>query len=341
MLPLVVLSLLCGTSRTIGISASLFGGFMLIFGINILYGIQTGISAEITGPHLAFFLKFICFYLLAIATPWEKGGFQRACRISLMLISIVVFSSVAFYGSSFSIELNMDSDRQMDYQGMAFAYLVISLGALHGAGGIMRILLYLLSVPVLFFIGARAEFVAFFLIVGVIEYFLTKSKALFFLQLTSALLLIAAAAVLTQNIAENNRIFNLLDIEQDESAIERADLSRDAMRTIQRNPVIGDYGSYAPGKYAHNLLSAWVDLGLLGFALLNLMFVAALLDMYYKRRKRNWGELLAPSLAMLVATYFLMMLAKSYTYQLIPIALGTYLHMHARVSKLRFSRRAP
>ncbi len=41
-----------------------------------------------------------------------------------------------------------------------------------------------------------------------------------------------------------------------------------AINTIAANPVLGDYASYPAGDYAHNVLSAWVDLGLFGFIFL-------------------------------------------------------------------------
>jgi O-antigen ligase len=49
-----------------------------------------------------------------------------------------------------------------------------------------------------------------------------------------------------------------------------------ALHTIRAHPWLGDYASYAPGFYSHNVLSAWVDLGLFGIVyLMALMVVPA------------------------------------------------------------------
>lgn len=330
MLPLVVLSVSCSTYLRVGMGVPLYGGFMLLFGLGIALGIHDGVAPDITIPHAAFFLKFTCFYLLAATTPWEQRRFQQVCRLLLALLACLVLGNALYYGVTFATDVDLDSEMQMDYQGMAFAYLVVALGALHGARRMIRLRIYLLSAPVLFLIGARAEFVAFFVVVVLMEYLLARSKTVFLLKMLCALALAAALACLAEGVAPDSRILNLLDVDSDESMVERRDLHAEALQTIQEHPLMGNYGSYAAGKYAHNLLSAWVDLGLAGFVLLNLMFFSALLDVYIKRRRPRWNGSLAFSAAILVTTYFLLIFAKAYTYQLIPIALGAYLHMQSR-----------
>ncbi|UUZ54929.1 O-antigen ligase family protein [Massilia sp. H-1] len=70
----------------------------------------------------------------------------------------------------------------------------------------------------------------------------------------------------------SNRILELLDLSQSTSANKRHHLTMYAMNTIAQFPVFGDYASYNPGFYSHNVLSAWVDTGLFGF-----LFVLAIL----------------------------------------------------------------
>jgi len=335
--PIVFLSIVCATYLRIGIGVALFGGFMLLFGIGVAFGIQKGVTQEITSPQVAFFLKFVCFYLLAATTPWEQKRFQHICRLSTVLLACLIIFCTFHYGMTFTTDVDADNDKQMDYQGMAFAYIVVVLGALQGSGQTVRILIYSLSIPVLFIIGARAEFVGFFVIIALTEYFLARSRIVFMLKMVAVLTLAIYTAFLTQNIIGDNRIFSLLHAGSDESVMERRDLHADALRTIQQHPLLGDYGSYEPGGYAHNLLSAWVDLGLPGFVILNLLFVVALLDMCFKGNARRWGHSLAFSVAMVASAYFLLIVAKAYTYQMIPIALGSYLHMQSRVFRLKTS----
>ena len=59
-------------------------------------------------------------------------------------------------------------------------------------------------------------------------------------------------------------------IQEDASFIERSVFNRYGLSLIADNPLVGAYGMYVHlnggGSYPHNLLSAWVNLGILGFA---------------------------------------------------------------------------
>jgi hypothetical protein len=82
------------------------------------------------------------------------------------------------------------------------------------------------------------------------------------------LLLLLKAYIDASRAAADNRILELLDLSQSTSANKRHHLTVYAMQTIAAHPILGDYASYKPGYYSHNVLSAWVDLGLFGFVYL-------------------------------------------------------------------------
>ena len=88
----------------------------------------------------------------------------------------------------------------------------------------------------------------------------------------------------------DNRILELLDLSHSTSANKRHHLTMHAVQTIKAHPFLGDYASYAPGYYSHNILSAWVDLGLFGFIYLNAILVIPALPMFlreYFASRRN------------------------------------------------------
>ena len=80
-----------------------------------------------------------------------------------------------------------------------------------------------------------------------------------------------------------NRVVDLLDIGSDTSNQARNELEQSAWESIVNNPVLGDYGGYTAyagiGGYSHNLLSAWVNLGLVGFSLYIIVILAAMIGL--------------------------------------------------------------
>ena len=126
----------------------------------------------------------------------------------------------------------------------------------------------------------------------------------------------------------DNRTLELLDLSHSSSAGLRHQLTEQALASIGRHPLLGEYGNYEPGLYAHNLLSAWVDLGLLGFAALLALLIYPLTHLAIHgyllggRTSRDHRYLLAWSL--LTSTLLLLCLSHFFSDMLIGAALGAY-----------------
>jgi O-antigen ligase len=108
--------------------------------------------------------------------------------------------------------------------------------------------------------------------------------------------------------------------------------------TVTSNPVLGDYGSYPVGEYAHNLFSVWVDLGLLGFLLFSTLLLVPLVHLLtqFNARARDPEYVLA--LTVLILSIALFLTSKNFTYQLLPVAVGLYSRDCARRAHLRHMR---
>jgi len=128
---------------------------------------------------------------------------------------------------------------------------------------------------------------------------------------------------------ERNRFFELFAPEASSSATARSELTANALTTIYANPIFGEYGSYAYstgygiGDYSHNLLSAWVDLGIIGFFFYVLLFFVAG-RIVLKALKNTALNVNFISLAMgyLGFTVLLMLFAKDYKYMTFGLAMG-------------------
>ena len=303
----------------------LFFFFNIAVIVSALIGISTGKSEEITNPHLAFSFKFIVLYYVARMICVNDRKFQR---ITIFALLAIVFFTLYTASAERILEANIarqvNEDFQIDYQGMAYAYVVLAMFGLVSAGRPWRIVLYSLSLPILFIVGARSEFVAFLLIALTFEFCKSRSRPKFALMAIAAVLLVTLAYSALDNSMQDNRIFGLLDIQNDESAIERRSLTSEAISTISQNPILGNYASYLPGNYAHNILSAWVDLGILGFIALLIIVLGPVIYLLRRFSIDGRDPTFIICLAAALATLLLILLAKNYNYQFIPVSVGLY-----------------
>jgi O-antigen ligase len=332
-LPLLLLALAQAPYlRRIGSSASttLFAVFMAMFATYVLAGAVTGTNAEITSTYLAYLLKFTAIFLAAALVNGQEARFQRLCQ--LLFLGIVITALTTASDGKFlqgAITVALGGEFFLDYQGLAYAYVVMLIYAVPSLNYLLRLGLYVASVVALFLIGARSEFAGFLVLVLVIEFCKARSRKRFLLTL---MIMAAVAALAFVQLAEtfaDHRIFALLEVSSDQSVIERSDLQEDALRTIEENPVFGKYASYEQGHYAHNILSAWVDFGFLGFLILA-GFLVAMLGMQLRMfRTFARNDLYVQSLSCTVFTVLLMLVAKHYTYQMLPVAAGLAYRLHS------------
>lgn len=303
----------------------LFFALLYVFSISVGAGIVMGAPEETTSPHLAYVFKFVVLFWLARLVDGQARSFHRVCTVAL----IGIIATVAALGSEgqllgASLIQASDGGYELDYQGLAFAYIVMLIYCATGMTRALRLLLYVVSVGMLFLIGARSEFVALFLLAATIEFCKARSRGVFLLLLTAMTAIGFATYLIAARSLPDQRMFALLDLGDDQSAIERARVFELALGTIADSPLFGAYASYPPGDYAHNIFSAWVDLGLVGFILLAILLVAPSTSLLGKFLKYSRSDLYVQSLASLMVTLLLLAFAKSYTYQLMPIAIGLY-----------------
>lgn len=331
-LPLLLVALFSAPYvRSIGSSAptTLFAVFMAMFAGYVITGALTGANELITSTYLAYLLKFVSIFLVAALVNGQNAGFQRLCQV--LFLGIVVTALTTASDGKFlqgAITVALGGDFFLDYQGLAYAYIVMLIYAVPSLNYLLRLGLYAASVVALFLIGARSEFAGFLVLVLVIEFCKARSRPRFLLTLAAMAMVGALAFMQLAETFADHRIFALLEVGSDQSVIERSDLMEDAVRTIEENPVFGKYASYEQGNYAHNILSAWVDFGFLGFLVL-LGLLIALLGVHLRMfRTHARHDLFVQSFSCTVFTVLLMLVAKHYTYQMIPVAAGLAYRMH-------------
>lgn len=187
------------------------------------------------------------------------------------------------------------------YQGFSRSALVVAAFLMAYLRGYKLAICAVLSVALLFILGARTEFVGILVIIGVCIVFGKHYGPVKAAYLVGIGLMLVGVVSYYSGVADQSRIRNLLDLSQDSSWQLRVEFSYAALDTIKSHFLTGDYGSQQQfgtvGVYAHNALSAWVDYGLfgfIGFVSVNLLsFVYALKAVIRDRLRSNGLALFA------------------------------------------------
>lgn len=166
------------------------------------------------------------------------------------------------------------------YQGFARSAVVLLFILMAWVAKRWLMVVYYMGLVLLFLLSARSEFVGFFVVgfvivtmrLGVRKYLLLASPVFIF----GFFVLLDAA----YDFGRSSRILGLMDLQADTSLANRMEMNSRALSSILEHPFIGDYGAYIVGggigDYAHNMLSAWVDFGLIGFIAFSYLLLSAI-----------------------------------------------------------------
>jgi hypothetical protein len=287
-------------------------------------------NGAIVGAHLLAMVYMLVMFIVFKTLDFGSRRFWLTQLVSLVAMSAVVFSfSVdgAFYLAVLGAAL--DPDSVATYQGFSRSYLmplVVVLACTRNRP--LRWALYALGLPTLYINTARSEFGALLFLIPLIEFHAARQRmamvalfALVFMLLKFNLDTVIAAV-------PSNRTLELLDPSHSSSVSSRQHLTALALHTIELHPILGAYASYPVGNYAHNILSAWVDLGLFGFAGLLALLLYPLTQMTVHgyllggRDSREPRFVLAWSL--LGVTFMLLCMSHYFSDMMIGAALGAY-----------------
>lgn len=305
--------------------------FLVVVGINAVFG---G-NAEQVRNHLQAILYFINIYVI-----FKYIDFSQKKTMSMTMLSLALMSLTIFYfsqGGSFQPGQGGASDSAesvVTYQGFARSYVLTFVAAIcFTRRALARWALYAIAVAALFLNGARSELAVVVVLMPLIEVYRVRNG----LQaLCVVLLALIVAAVGPQNAMESlpdSRVWELFNLSQSESANARVDLTQTALQTIGENPVLGSYASYMPGGYAHNILSAWVNLGFFGFIYLLVMLVLAAVRLLvdgWRTKACSSQFLLAWSL--ICMSLLMLITAKSFDDMFVGAAMGAYANWRSRKS---------
>jgi hypothetical protein len=287
-------------------------------------------NPAITSHHVLALVYLFNLFVIFVSLDFDSRRFRWTQLASLAGMSAVVFSySVdgAFYLAALGAA--RDPDSVATYQGFSRSYLLpLAVMLACTPQRPLRWALYALGLPTLYINTARSEFGALLFLVPLIELHTARHRLLMLTVLVGAALLIQSNLAEILAAVPSNRTLELLNLSQSTSATMRHQLTLQALATIARHPLLGDYASYQVGLYSHNVLSAWVDLGLLGFAALLLLICYPLCQMalhaYVLRERGNRRPPFVLAWSLLAMTLLLLCLSHFFSDMQIGAALGAY-----------------
>lgn len=279
-------------------------------------------SAE---AHPTVIAQFITLFFLALYTPLH----QRQTTLLLVLIAamtgMVINNALNGGFISAALESYGVQNSLITYQGYAFAYWVtlVTLVALLADRPKLRALTYLLAFVALFLNGARSEFAAALVAFIALEFLQARSKWRLVQGFLIAIGIFVVVFLVFQDELQDYRVITIFtEYEEDLSVLDRKKMLEDGLATILQHPWTGRMGSYLGGEYIHSYLSAWVDLGALGFIAFLLLQSLPVFHLWTQRRSIRHDPTLQQLFLFTVSTLLLSFAAKPFTQYLLPITLG-------------------
>lgn len=299
--------------------------FLIIYALFVVMKYSDGTELDFVSYHLKSIFRLISFYFLVLNLYF--GNVFKEMRNSFIVVFIaILFVCFSIFGviNINSIEFG-DEYFELDYQMFAFLILFFFIANLAEPPTKIREIISWSMVIFLFYLGARTEFyIAIGLLVG-IKFLKSENKvgALFFFFVIFVSFALIGYLYIDLNRLHDIRIFAVLFSDVDASKSSRSDLTFNAIRTISEHPFFGDFASHELGAYSHNLLSAWVDFGIIGFLyILFLVFIPFFRMLLSISNAPNSFFILAiSSLTALLIAYIL---AKTYNYSMLAVALAYY-----------------
>lgn len=260
-------------------------------------------------------------------------------NVRIMIFTLILFSLVVLLNITdgrFNLRAQSDNERVATYQIFAVPIIIISFVTfVLLRSKFYKFLFFLISLVVLYYNGSRSEFVfyAVSIILLVIMVDIFKNRNIWsFIALSLAFSIATYIFLNSVELVSGNRITELFNISDSSSFIAREQLNELAIKTIINKPILGDYGyyllTYGMGSYAHNILSAWADFGLIGFLLFFGISSYFFIFSFYKLSKSKVPSYSIQLLFLFSVSLFIgYLFAKDYSYMFLGFTLGLYINV--------------
>lgn len=299
--------------------------FLFFYLIFLVFKYSNGAGVGFIVSHLKSLLRLVAIYLLTLNFYFSKILFDKGkCSlILLMSVLLIILFSFDFVNIS-AVEIGGDYF-EFDYQMIAFLILFLLINKVSSKYSDVNLIILMLMLTSLFFLGARTEFYISIIVFIFVGFLRSRNKFLtvVFLGIIIFVFSVIGYVYMDKDELSGIRIFAVLFDGEDASQLSRSNLTSNAIETISTHPLLGDFGSHELGDYSHNLLSAWVDFGIFGFAYLLSIVIFPFLQLI-KRYNGEKSHVYILSISSFVALVISFAFAKTYNYSMLSVALAYY-----------------
>lgn len=265
---------------TDNLPALLFFLYCIIFTVSMhLFSNSSYITTEGLIWNLTNILQLIGFYLIGLRLE-IKITKSTALLIALSYLSFIVVTYAFYIPLNATIILPVPSpdsvSKVASYQSMAMCVLYMCLTFCFFIKiRKIKTLVLLCSLPLLYFIGARAEFFLLATILPFYIYINYSRKSFFAISISMTIAVIVAVSTINFNARFTSTLSEL------GAESPRTKLMKSGIDGIANSPILGDYlgqvrDSGSVGAYIHNALSVYQQFGILGFSAYALLTISAL-----------------------------------------------------------------
>ncbi|WP_082632573.1 O-antigen ligase family protein [Chryseobacterium sp. IHB B 17019] len=296
--------------------------FLFLFSVTLVNN-YTSSNSELVKGHVSNIIVLLTLYILALKIDFSNTLFKKVGVAAFLVSTLFILYNRNFIMNFWDFLLV-----SLNYQGIGMCYFILSLPIFMLENRILKNICFVLSMVCLNIIGARTEMISLLFIIVIFEIFSRprQIRVILLIVLTLLFLIFLLIGKDILNFIGLEKVTVLFNLEKDESWIERKEFLNEGLNTIKNNIIFGKYGNYEEGKYIHNILSAWVDLGLFGFLVLflSLTFILfeALKIIYVEHAQKKDVLFLGFALTIFIVAVF----SKQYTYPLIGFCVGMYNH---------------
>lgn len=307
---------------------------------NYLMGNPRGYVGEVFLWSLTGIIFNLVMFAIARYLNFEKIRLYVFFLILMFLIVILNINSAGVFYIKLDAEEDV-VDSLATYQGFARSLVVISLitSAYYFRESGWFYIVTIISLVALFLNGARTEFALYLIsVLFVFIFFIAKDVSILLKGFLLISILFVGIAIFGDYIP-HSRMMELSSIFSSSSGEARNQLFSFALSEVfssLQNVLIGSYGSYTAiggvGSYPHNLFSAWINLGIIGFfAYLVLIFLLWLFAIIWYKNRSNL-RLYKVYLTFLIYITLALIFSKDYSYMLVGFIVGIYSQLYYRIN---------
>lgn len=298
--------------------------YILYFLFVVGFAFAKNKSNVITTAHLSIIIQFVCLFMIFRLVDFHNSNFKTWNLITWHILSFLIVGFAII--EPLKISPNMDSavkDNLATYQSFGFVYLVVTvITIVLQKNSILRVYVFVIAIFCLFINGSRSDILAMGIGMTILEAIKVGKLRVLLTSLILAPFFVTLVIIVEQYFPYSRGLL-IFSLQGDNSLSQRLNQLERGLAVISNNYLTGDYASYKEGEYIHNILSAWVDLGLIGFLYyIILILFCSIYSILIKMRSDSNNIYLESAICFFLISIILLAVAKTFTYLLVPISIG-------------------